>query len=390
MKKQIIYASFLFVCLLNGCAKYLDSEPANFLTDKDIYGSEEGATAYLARLYSLIPIEDFNMRPGTQNGLTATAYQAHLTGEAINAPVDEKASVGAGISLQWWRNSDGAYFAIRDINTFIEKLPTATFTEDLKNKFMGEAKFLRAYCYFGLVKRYGGVPIITKPQAYSPNDLTPLYVSRNTEKECYDFIAQDLDEAIAKLSVTSVSGRVNKYAALAFKSRVMLFPASIAKYGNLDLNNILGVPSVDAGKYWQAAYDAAKAVIDANRYSLYNKNPDKAQNFADLFLVPESAGNPEIIFARYWLYPYKGHSYDRNNLPFSQKSPAGYSSRINPTLELVEKYEYINNPDGRLKLADASGKLIRYANPLDIFKDKDPWRIYLPLLKRWCQNAFKL
>lgn len=386
MKKKSIYIVACFLLFLfSGCSKFLDSEPDNFLQDEDIYGSEAGTDAYMARLYSELPIEDFNMRPGTQNGLSGIAYQAHLTGEALNASTDERSNIGGGISLQTY-----TWVGIRNANIFIEKLPSSPLNEDIKTKLMGEAKFIRAYYYFGMVKRYGGLPIITSPQAYNPADLTPLHVPRNTEQECYDFIAKDLDEAIAKLPVSSVSGRINKYGALAFKSRVMLFPAAIAKYGTMNLDNVLGIPAADANKYFQAAYDAAKAVIDANKYSLYNKNPDKSQNYTDLFVDKSSS---ESIFIRDFLFPYKTHNYDRDVLPFSVKSARGYSSRINPTLEFVEQYEYINNADGKLRLADpVTGELIRYAHPLDLFKDKDPrlaGTVILPLAQ-WRGNVIQV
>ncbi len=63
---------------------------------------------------------------------------------------------------------------------------------------MGEAHFIRAYCYFAMVKRYGGVPILREPQEYV-GDIESLKVPRDTEKACYDFIAEDLDEAFRLL-----------------------------------------------------------------------------------------------------------------------------------------------------------------------------------------------
>ena len=79
---------------------------------------------------------------------------------------------------------------------------------------MGEAHFIRAYCYFAMVKRYGGVPILREPQEYV-GDIESLKVPRDTEKACYDFIAEDLDEAFRLLPDNEEilgKGRATKYA----------------------------------------------------------------------------------------------------------------------------------------------------------------------------------
>jgi hypothetical protein len=132
---------------------------------------------------------------------------------------------------------------------------------------------------------------------------------------------------------------------------------------------LVGVPASEAGRYWQAAYDAAKAVTDANRYSLYNKNPDKTQNFTSLFLDTD---NPEVILSKSFQLSVNAHSYDLWVAPFGVRSPAGYSSRLNPTLELCEAYEYTDGSDGALKLEDGDGNPVKYAGPDDLFRDKDP------------------
>jgi hypothetical protein len=149
----------------------------------------------------------------------------------------------------------------------------------------------------------------------------------------------------------------------------MLYAASVAKYGSVMLGGIVGISSSEANKYWQAAYDAAKLVINSGKHSLYKKNTNKELNFQQLFI---ESSNPEAIFSENYYYPNKTHGYDSWFLPYGVRGPDGYSSRMGPTLELVEQYEYVDGTSGALKIANSDGTPIFYTNPTDIFKDKDP------------------
>src|SRR5690606_27466807 len=96
--------------------------------------------------------------------------------------------------------------------------------------------FARAYTYFALVKRYGGVPLVDATIDYPATvDMEGTRLFRNSEEEIWDFIAADLDKAIEMLPENSpAKGRVNKYVAAAFKSRAMLYAGSIAKYNTVN------------------------------------------------------------------------------------------------------------------------------------------------------------
>jgi len=370
MKKKFI--SVVLVLLLGvtfqACEGVLDKEPLNIVTEDDLLSGESGVTAYLASLYDLLPIEDFGFsaRDGfNQHG--SGSFLCHMSDEALYAFGSEMNSVGDGTWLAYWN-----YKGMRHVNNLIQKLPQANLSEELKASFLGEAKFVRAYYYFGMVKRYGGVPLITEVQNWTGDNLDELQVPRNTEEEVYDFIAKELDEAIALLQETTSKVRANKSAARALKSRAMLYAASIAKYGQVDLDGLVGIPSSSANTYWQASFDAAKAIIDLNKYQLYNANADKVANFQNLFVESNQNSNQEVIFAKYFFYPNKCHSYDRWNLPFTVRSGQGYGSRIGPTVELAEQYEYIDGSPGTLKLKDGNGNPIVYENPVDLFANKDP------------------
>jgi starch-binding outer membrane protein, SusD/RagB family len=370
MKLLNVYITFVIVAVcLTACDKDLDIAPKNIITNEQVFSNESAIKAYLVSLYNALPIEDFNYGAGTGFNAWPGTPTATASFEAIRCLQDNPSSVGDGTWWNWWSD---AFKAIRNVNNFLDNIPSASLTDTEKSELTGEAKFLRAYYYFGLVKRYGGVPIIKTVQNFTGDNLDELQVPRDKEKDVYDFIATDLDDAASALPSTSEErGRANKYVALALKSRALLFAASISKYGSVQLNGIVGIDASNANTYWQAAFNAAKEVINSGIYSLYNNDTDKSENFRLMFL-DNSTSNTESIFAKDFSYPDKTHSYDCWNLPYSVRCSAGYSSRLNPTLQLCEEFEYVDGSDGTLKISDANGNFIKYKNATDLFTNKDP------------------
>lgn len=181
------------------------------------------------------------------------------------------------------------------------------------------------------------------------------------------FIEKDLDEAIRLLPEKSLQlGRANKGVAYALKSRAMLYAASIAKYGTLQLGGILGIPSQEASRYFNSSLNASLEV--AKRYSLYNKYTDKAENYWHLFLDKDS---PETIFAKYYYYPNFCHSFDAFNIPFQMRGASGYGSLMSPTLEIVELFGEMDGSFDGLKIEN-NGEPIRFDNTMDLFVNVEP------------------
>lgn len=361
MKKRVNYLIIILLCGLfsnYGCTD-LSVAPQNILNEEQVFQSESAVEAYMVSLYDELPMEDHSWYVGGN-------HLANRTDESVSAIADERNGIGDGTWMPWW-----GYEHVRNVNDLLEKLPEkSTLGETKKEQILGEAHFIRAYYYFALVKRYGGVPIIEEAQTFTGDNLSELQVPRDGEAAVYDFIASDLDSAAAMLGEINDEGRATRSAALALKSRAMLYAASVAEYGSVQLDGLVGIPSSEAERYWQSAYEAAEAVIESENHALYDQLPDKAENFQQLFL--DEDGNPEVILARHYSYPQKSHGYDNWYIPFGIRGPDGYSSRLGPTLELVEQFEYIDGSSGELRIENESGDPIYYDHPTDLFENKDP------------------
>lgn len=244
-------------------------------------------------------------------------------------------------SLDWYNE----YKYVRATNLFLSKIKSSPVDASTKNELKGEVYFLRGYLYHNLVFMYGGVPIITK--AYSSTDS--LDVPRNTFADCIQFISNQCDSAAKYLPLEqSEMGRATKGAALALKSRTLLYAASAlyntpSTWGSYAHPELVGYTDVSSSAQlarWQKAKAAAKAVIDLGVYSLYKPDPaskaEATQNYENLFL---SMHTSEDIFVRY---------FTKNNNtqwdicdPGVFQNPCGWHGwgTDSPTEQMVDSYE---------------------------------------------------
>lgn len=365
MRINKILVSALVMALSFYSCDYLDVPPINIIQDDAIFNSESGITSYMTTLYYDLPIEDFRY---TQQGFNVSGKGQgrlpNVSGEAMCSSSDDISTIGDGT---WWGCWD--YGKIRRVNYFLKNFPAykSNFQNTvLADAWMGEAHFIRAYCYFAMVKRYGGVPILREPQEYV-GDIESLKVPRDTEKACYDFIAEDLDEAFRLLPDNEEilgKGRATKYAALALKSRAMLYAGSIARYGTVDLNGLVGIDKALANDYFELAYKAVKELEKSKKFSLYRKNSDKEKNFAELFLAEDS---PENIFCKYFQRNVNAHGWDVYFVPYQYRGN-GFSSNMNPTLEFVEMFEH---KDGTPANFAERAKDTYFEDPSELFQNMD-------------------
>jgi hypothetical protein len=365
-----LYVPVLFsIGFLVSCQS-LDIAPVNILTDADIY-NQGGMTAYMAGLYNRLPMEDFNTTDvGNYQGFfdwNSITWDQVSTGESVNAN-----NTGIYIPQQgYW---SAGYQIIRNTNSLIENLPAYVGKLDGAASWIAEAKFIRAYVYFTLVKRYGGVPIIDHVQGLSTS-LDSLRVARSSQKDCYDFMLSDLDYAIANMPAKSDAGRANKYVAAAFKSRVALFAGSIARYGakynftGADGVMLCGIPADQANSYFKQAWDAAK-IVETGGYTLYQGDANLETNFANIFANADKSS--ESIFIRQYDFTNYVHSYDAIYSP--PRMTSTYGNRFNPTLDWVELFDGlpIDQSTGHIKTTDDLGHYIVYNSPTALFANAEP------------------
>jgi hypothetical protein len=358
------------VCWLTSCVD-LDITPKNILTAQDIY-SEGGIKAYMAGMYRNLPMEDFHYAAnnGDNNGYfnTLNIWQlGTLTGEMCN----EDSGFGQYHRGGYW--SDG-FKLIRQANTLINDLPNYPELATYASAWIAEAKFIRAYVYFQLIKRYGGMPIIEAPQILDPGDESVLWIARRSHADTYDFILNDLDDAIAGMPEISDAARANKYVAAGLKSRVALYAATTARYGHdkftdWEVDGVLlqGIPADRAAGYFKQAWDAAKLV--EGHYELHNANADKTANFAEIW--EKCDNNRESMWLRKNDYLMTTHSMDALFSPV--RLTTTYGGRYGVPLDWVELFDGLPlNEEGHFSAFDEEGHYLVYDNCSQLWDAAEP------------------
>ena len=357
----------------------LDLEPKGILDESTLFGSEFGVKKYFSGLYNNMPIEDFLYKAtdegGVGYGTSNSRNSRNNWWEALKSYGSTSCAETAGrhgnLSGAWgyWPYGD-----IRNINVFIAGFPDYKdkFTEERFEELMAEAYFIRAFYYFGLVKRYGGVPIV-KDVLDPTADPESLKQPRDTEYDCWKFIQSDLQYAMEHGSKDKTNTqRGNAYSAAALMAKAMLYAASVAKYnqytgitGEATDLGLMGMDPSEAREFYQAAYDACKFLKEAG-FRLHTGG-DKEKAYTEVFI--EDLSGEEDIFTKH--YGIEGqvapshtqlyHSYDGMVLPKGTKLAQGVGAAIQPTWELISLYEMP-------AITDENGLPVRFNDITDIWK----------------------
>lgn len=299
MKQVMKYFSIgLTVALaLSSCSdKFLEDKKNYDNAQSDIYNYYSGANARLADLYSwcLPSVGDvaWNNPSMGSNDMCAKATEEYtglsdLVDPEITLVSNSQTNSVPDFFQQQQNNIQASvYGRIRNVNDCIEGITASTLTDEEKNELLGQAYFLRAWCYYNLFKWYGGVPLVKKTSDPVAENVTP----RSSSKETMDFILEDLATAIEMLGSTKMDktnyGRVTSGTAMALRGRVLLLWATPLFNRANDRTR------------WTTAYETMKADldgIDACGYGLYTSNSSGAVGgaFAEQFLAKESK---EAIF----------------------------------------------------------------------------------------------
>jgi hypothetical protein len=355
----------LLLVVAVSCKKTFEEKPLNFITEEYVWDENdltgEYATKYVAYIYSRIP----------------TGY-ARLNSVPLECASDDAVPSADG-SGTWnvirggyspastfddnWANS---YNAIRESNIFMNNYERVPFADPLRKKWLAaEVRAVRAWFYYELIKRYGGVPLIGD-KVFNPNDAALLQLKRNSFEECVNYIVSELDAVkddlrpdvgLASRETDPDFGHMRKSIVLSVKAKTLLLAAS-------PLFNPSATPTLPYTGYasysadrWKAAADAAKAVMDLGIYAL---EPNR-------YTLILTRANKEHIFMRMsdnrmtTLYTYRMAPVGYN--PNSQRS----EGRVSPTQELVNAFPMKNgqqpfNADGTVNMASGYDPANPYAN----------------------------
>lgn len=378
---------------ITSCYDVLDQEPTDRYSDAVVWNDPYLLDAHLADLYSCTPVmvqdaicimpndgtSPMNRDNSGWGYLMGFSVQMEGSVRPLEIADEAKYNFGAqghllgmkdngiqsnGGELQWWGN---AYYTIRNLNNFIAQAGGSTLSN--ADERIAEARFLRAFCYFAMAKRYGGVPLITVVQSLG-DDESVLYPKRNTEKEVYDFILKETEEIARILPASTEKGRADRWAALALRSRVALFAGSIAQFGTQQLDGLLGFPSGDHTHYYQICYDASNEIMTQGSFGLYNEDADKVQNFKNIFL---KKNNIEAIMVKQ--HTSKGYSDGGDNrwswdmVECPRPNVWGVGNYHGPYLEMVESFE---KKDGSSGVIDKEYAKSRVWSMEELWGDRDP------------------
>lgn len=384
MKKiRIFIAIFILGIIVLSCEDPLERTAVGRFSEDSVFNDETLTDLVVANLFArtefLPGANDSNpsrLLVDACAGGYARAFGGWPGGYQFTRGLFNELGTGGQGTNEYWD-----WVLVREINETISKLgdTNSSLSQDYKDTRTGELHFLRAWVYFQMVKRYGGVPIIREPQSIGL-PLDELQVPRNSEEETYDFIAEECDLAVSLLANKTLSGgRPSQWAALALKSRAMMYAGSIGEFGTIQLNGLLGISNQD--KYWQLSYNASKKIIDEGPFNLYGDNPgsfeEAESSYSDLFTKDAEFGNnSEAIFTEAF-----GGAGARPEDWERWCAPAVVSGTtfINTYLETFEMYEYIDGTPGTLDKSTLVEGV--FHNMADFIGRKDPRcraNIFLP------------
>lgn len=241
---------------------------------------------------------------------------------------------------------DNAWKQIHTANYILKQSEDTELSEDEIGRWLGEARFFRAYNYWRLMKKFGGVPII---EVALNTESPEMYTPRSSQNETADFIIEDLDYALQKLPKQSeISsdeyGRVTQGAALLLKARVALYEGTWEKYHD----------GTEADKYLQLAIDAAKSLIDSQEYSLYREMGDESYKY--LFIL-QGDDSKEVILAKRYYKNRVTHNWTREIM----------LNAMDPTKNMADLYL----ADDGLPIS-VSDRFQGYSTMTSEFENRDP------------------
>ncbi len=311
--------ALVVIVMLTSCEDFLEKYPLDTVNTENFYKTKDDAIAAINAAYQ--PLQ----RPKLHNMRMWTTDIIAGNSEVGANPVDANDGIETKDQARFITTTDnrgvldlyqGPAPGILYANIVLQKVPSIDMDETLKNRILGEAKFLRAYYYFVLVRFFGDVPLILTPQTPG-DDLRP---ARTAKDKVYEQIIRDLEEAIEQLPgreeyADADNGRVSKGSAVGMLAKV-----------HLTLGN------------WSKVVALCDQVKDLG----YALNTDYATNFN-----PEAENSVESLFEVQYISPVNNFWDDANQSSWTTNFMAPRDSPLTsvgwgwnqPTQEFVDAYE---------------------------------------------------
>jgi hypothetical protein len=302
MKKIVTTLVLTSVLLISSCqSDYLDLNPLDAQTEVSYFKTPADFKAASNNFYNKMISWTGVKATGLADSYKSNIYDFMDFGSDLTAKTTD---YGRGVLTvpsddKYWTNT---YGYIRENNILLNKAAQYSGNKAAIAQYVAAAKFFRAWHHFFLLKRYGGVPIVTSVVDLSSPEL---YGKRNSRYEVMNQILKDLSEAIPDLPVeqniaAADKGHISKWAAEAFKARVLLYGATWGKYvGTSTDGDGVGEGAGTAGTaanstaYLQEVITLAKDVMSNGGYALWNYNNTlNNQSSYYLFNLEDAGSNP--------------------------------------------------------------------------------------------------
>lgn len=400
------------------CKKFLEETPKSFLTTSQFYKTPQQIQAAVNGCYVGLAQPWASTFLGLPiSPVLSLEYLTGYSDMTFPQGTDEANFLAPGDPIPnnigylkiWWTS---LYYPLENCNSVIANVSNTTVVDEAtKNKYIGEARFLRAWYYFKRVQLFGPIPLKTTPT----KGLDSLLLPKAPLEDLYNQIVTDLTEAEKSgLPMTDKSGRVTLGAIKSLLSKVYLTMA--------------GYPLKKGNDYYQKAYDKAKEVIASNAYSLFAtyediRNPANENAGGHIFMLQ---GDPTLVpnIMAYSAYPYLGanspmtvigggmtpsiefyNSYDnadqRRTGYFITQSPDYQNPSVMVTFDQPYVSKYWDAAGEKVQRYGANIPLIRYADILLVCaeakasldggttSDQDAINAYLQVHKRAFPTATK-
>ncbi len=370
--KRFIYIGLFAALTLTSCKdEFLDRIPLNSVSEETFWKTENDVYLAVNGIYATLPGDGIIYEDGASD-IAHAQYPWESTATSVSSGI-----VSTALNAGW------NYEIVRKSNYFLENVDKATMDEALKNRYKAEVRFLRAYRYFNMASKFGGVPLITKVLGFTEEELN---VPRASKDEVISFVLKELDE-VANILPNSYAGgknnekgRITKGAVLALKSRILLNEAKYAEAAAA-AQEVMGLG-------YQLFKTSQESEIDQK--DDYSKlvdfaNADEQKKFRLALRSYEgifhqaNEGNSEVILERQYIQQAQPNYL---NTYLLEGGVGGWSS-LTPTQELVNSYQNFKTGEA-VAVPSNQERAQRYADKdktafLQEYKNRDP-RFYASIL----------